>query len=107
MRWASSAILAFFLATSAMSEEAVPKKKTILMSENVAEENWQPSKTRRFTRALKGAAIRGFTIKVEPTNTDSFNIGAMKSKAKNENERNNNGNGKGKYFVGLRYTKKF
>jgi hypothetical protein len=106
MKWASSLLLLMSLLVGCASMESSVPKKTILMSENSADENWQPSKTRKFTRSLRGAAIRGFTIKVEPTRTDSFNIGAMKSKAQG-NDRNNDGNGKGKYFVGLRYTKKF
>lgn len=106
MRWLANLLLAIMLAGPALAEDHMPKK-TILKSTQPSEENWKPSFGQKVLSSLRDkSAIKGFTIKVEPTRTDSFNIGAMKSK-RPSTDRNSDSGGKGQYFVGLRYTKRF
>ena len=73
------------------------KKRTILMSEDPSKETWQPSAGRRLVRHLREKArIKGFGLKYQPTKTDSFRAGAMKSKGKGASR-----------FIGMTYKKGF
>jgi len=81
------------------------KKKTILMSTQPSEEDWQPSLGDQVVQTLKDkASLQGFSVKVAPTTTDSFNVGAIKSK---DPAFANKKDTKNKYFFGLQYTKQF
>lgn len=53
--------------------------RTILMSENKAEEDWKPSLLTRILRHLSGTVKPKFgKVKYTPTKTDSFKAGYLK-----------------------------
>ena len=85
------------------------EKRTILKSSTPSRENWQPSIATKVVRHLKDKAkVRGFTVKYEPTTTDSFKVGQQHGKMPRR-EGYVHGAGKprpGKYF-GISYKKEF
>jgi len=82
-------------------------KKTILKSTQPSEENWQIGIGKRVVRLLKEkSALKGFSVRIKPTKTDSFLTGAVRAHTgKTIGEQRSSPSSR--HYFGIEYTKEF
>ena len=84
------------------------KKRTILMSEDPSEENWQPGPGKRLMRHLREKVrVRTSGIRYSPTKTDSFKAGSVRGRQPPRGTRARQARAGGGRMFGLMYRKKF